>query len=77
VPLAGRHVLGGKDKAMSTHFGMSKIFRATSAMIGSFEAARRQRRTERALGALPDYMLKDIGYGRDLSGQAFRVRSEL
>jgi uncharacterized protein YjiS (DUF1127 family) len=58
---------------MSTDFGMSSIFRATAAMIGRFEAARWQRRTARALEAMPDYMLKDIGYGRDRSGQARRL----
>ena len=66
-----------KDKAMSTDFGLSSIFRATSAMIGRFEAARWKRKTARALEAMPDYMLKDIGYGRDFSGHAFHMRREI
>ena len=54
--------------AMSTDFGMRSIVRMTSALVGRIAEARHRRGTARALEALPEDVLKDIGYGRDYLG---------
>ena len=53
------------------------IVRTALAMAGRFEAAVRRRRTMRALEGLPDYMLKDIGYGRDPVGNPSQLSGDL
>jgi hypothetical protein len=62
---------------MSANFGMSSIVRLTSAMVGRFEKVVRQRRAARTLEALPDYILRDIGYARDYAGMPSRMWSDL
>jgi uncharacterized protein YjiS (DUF1127 family) len=62
---------------MSTSFGLASIFRATSEMFGRMGVARRRRETARMLEALPEDVLKDIGYRRDYSGQVGRVSREI
>jgi hypothetical protein len=62
---------------MSTNFGIAPIIRAATEMFGRMEASRRRRGTARVLEALPENVLKDIGYRHDHSGRVTRVRNDL
>lgn len=60
---------------MST--AMTSFFRTTATMVDRFEQAIRQRRAARTLEGLPDFILKDIGYGRDPVGVPSRMWTDL